>query len=111
MGKVGEYRMKRVWIAVISVLAAALIGVGAWFFLSESRQQAQIEAEHDAVFTEYERLLRSAEGSTLSVFEGGKEIGTSSACFAEHRQRRSRSTASVTACLTTHFTRFRAPTS
>ena len=76
MGKVGEYRMKRVWIAVISVLAAALIGVGAWFFLSESRQQAQIEAEHDAVFTEYERLLRSAEGSTLSVFEGGKEIGT-----------------------------------
>ena len=42
MGKVGEYRMKRVWIAVISVLAAALIGAGAWFFLSESRQQAQI---------------------------------------------------------------------
>lgn len=76
MGKVGEYRMKRVWIAVISVLAAALIGAGAWFFLSESRQQAQVEAEHDAVFTEYERLLRSAEGSTLSVLEGGKEIGT-----------------------------------
>ena len=68
--------MRKTWLAVLSVLGAALIGAGAWFFVSESRQQAQIEAEHDAVLSEYEGLIRSAGGSTITVLEGGDPIGT-----------------------------------
>ena len=67
--------MKKALIIFSSVLGAALLCAGVWFFLTTARQNAAAEAAHDAVLQEYAQLEQSAADTALTVTENGSEIG------------------------------------
>lgn len=67
--------MKKALIIFSSVLGAALLCAGVWFFLTTARQNAAAEAAHDAVLQEYAQLEQNAADTALTVTENGSEIG------------------------------------
>ena len=61
--------MKKALIIFSSVLGAALLCAGVWFFLTTARQNAAAEAAHDAVLQEYAQLEQSAADHAAAMEE------------------------------------------